>query len=69
VFVRQKAGVEDLLFGLGATSQIREGENTVVNKINSGVIPFTSTKTIEEALTDIYLILLTNSINLNSGGS
>jgi len=69
VFVRQKAGVEDLIFGLGATSQVREGENVTVNKINSGSLPYTDTKTVEEALTDIYLILLMNSLNVNSGGN
>ena len=69
VFVRQKAGVEDLLFGLGATSQVREGENVTVNKINAGTIPFTDTKTVEEALTEIYLILVLNSLNVNSGGT
>jgi len=68
VFIRQKAGVEDLLFGLGGTSQVREGENVTINKISAEAIPFTENRTVEEALTELYLILARNGLNLNSGG-
>ncbi len=67
VFVRQKAGVEDMMFGIGATSQVRGGENVTINKIDSSVVPFTSSKTVQDSLTEIYSILLVNKLNINSG--
>ena len=67
VFVRQKAGVEDMMFGIGATSQVRGGENVTINKIDSSIIPFSSSRTVQDCLREIYAILLVNQININSG--
>lgn len=67
IFVRQPAGVEDLMFGIGATSQVRGGENLTINKIDSSVIPFTLNKTVEQSLREIYSILLVNELSINSG--
>ena len=67
VFVRQPAGVEDLMFGLGATSQVRGGANITINKIDSSVIPFTANLSIQDALENIFTILLVNKLDINGG--
>jgi hypothetical protein len=54
IFTRQLAGAEDLVFGFGSTSQIREGNNVTVTLINSGVIPYDSTRTVKQALDELF---------------
>jgi len=54
VFIRQKAGVEDLLFGFGNVQQIREGENVVVTMLNADSIPYDSTRSIKDALDELF---------------
>ena len=57
VFIRQKAGAEDLIFGFGSEQQIREGENVVVSMINASTIPYDSTRSVKDALDEIFALL------------
>ena len=61
VFIRQKAGAEDLTLGFGSEQQIREGENVVVSMINASTIPYDSTRSIKDALDELFTLV-------NSGG-
>ena len=54
VFSRQQAGAEDLIFGFGSTSQIREGENVSISFINAGTIPYDSTRSVSQALDELF---------------
>lgn len=40
IFVKDVIGVEDLLLGLGATQQVRDGEFVSVTRINAESIPY-----------------------------
>jgi len=55
VFTRQVMGAEDLIFGFGSTSQIREGQNIAITLINADVIPYDNTRTIKQALDELFL--------------
>ena len=57
IFVKQKAGAEDLLFGLGTTAQVREGETVTINLINADTIPYDSTRSVKQALDEIFATL------------
>ena len=57
VFIRQKAGAEDLTFGFGSEQQIREGENVVVSMINASTIPYDSTRSVKDALDELFTLL------------
>jgi hypothetical protein len=61
IFIRQKAGAEDLIFGFGSEQQIREGKNVVVSMINADTIPYDSSRSVKDALDEIFAIL--NSLN------
>ena len=50
IFVKQVAGAEDLMFGFGSISQVREGENTTINLINAHTIPFDNTRSVGDVL-------------------
>ena len=50
VFVKQQAGVEDLLMGFGSVSQIREGANTTINLVNAHTIPYDATRSVGDVL-------------------
>ncbi len=54
VFTRQIAGAEDLLFGFGATAQIREGESISITLINASTIPYDSTRSVKQALDELF---------------
>jgi len=54
VFVKQLAGAEDLMWGIGTTSQVREGQTVTVSLINASTIPYDSTRTVHDVLT--YLL-------------
>ena len=54
VFTRQIAGAEDLIFGFGSISQIREGENTTISLINSNTIPYDNTRSVKDALDELF---------------
>jgi hypothetical protein len=62
IFVKQTAGAEDLMFGFGSVSQVREGENVTLNLINADTIPYTDTLSVKEALDEIRTILAINSL-------
>ena len=53
IFIKQRAGAEDLLFGLGTTAQVREGENVTVNFINASTIPYDSTRSVKDVLDEL----------------
>ena len=61
VFIKQPAGVEDLLFGLGSVSQIREGDSTTIREINAYNIPYDATHSVGEVL---EVLLLATNVNL-----
>jgi hypothetical protein len=50
VFIKQLGGAEDLLFGLGSTSQLREGVTVKVTYINAATIPYDSTRSVKDVL-------------------
>lgn len=54
VFTRQIAGAEDLIFGFGSTTQIREGQNVAITLINSGVIPYDNTRSVKQAIDELF---------------
>jgi hypothetical protein len=56
VFVRQKAGEEDLTFGFGSEQQIREGENVIISMINAASIPYDSTRSVKDALDELFAL-------------
>jgi hypothetical protein len=56
IFVKQKAGVEDLLMGLGTIGQVREGENVTITLINAHQIPYDNSRSIG----DVLALLLAN---------
>lgn len=53
IFVKQKAGVEDLMFGIGSVAQVREGENVTINQISAADIPYDSTRSVKDALDEL----------------
>jgi len=53
IFVKQLAGAEDLLFGLGATAQVREGETVTISFINAATIPYDSTRSVKDVLDEL----------------
>ena len=40
IFVKDRIGTEDLLFGFDTTQQIRDGEFVTISKINAESIPY-----------------------------
>ena len=40
IFVKDRIGSEDLLFGFDTTQQIRDGEFVTISKINAESIPY-----------------------------
>jgi len=54
VFTRHVAGAEDLIFGFGAVSQIRGGDNVVVTMINADTIPYDNTRSVKQALDELF---------------
>jgi len=50
IFVKQKAGVEDLMLGFGSVSQVREGDNVTINLINAHSIPYDNTRSVGDVL-------------------
>jgi len=57
VFNRQLMGAEDIIFGFGAESQIRDGDTTVVTYVNSTHIPYDSTRSVKQVIDEILLTL------------
>jgi len=55
VFTRQIAGAEDIAFGFGSIAQIREGKNVTITLVNSGVIPYDSTRSIKDAIDELFI--------------
>ncbi len=52
-FTRQLAGAEDLRFGFGSVTQIRNGQVVMLSDINASVIPYDATNTIEDVIKKI----------------
>lgn len=50
---RNKAGLEDLLFGVGTVQQTRGGQSVSITKINAQNLPFDETASLAEKLADI----------------
>ncbi len=50
IFVKQKAGVEDLMLGFGSVSQVREGDNVTINLLNAHSIPYDNTRSVGDVL-------------------
>lgn len=53
IFVKQLAGAEDLAFGFGSVSQIREGENVIVTLLNADNIPYDNTRSVKQVLDEL----------------
>lgn len=56
IFVKQLAGAEDLMFGFGTTAQIRENQNITLTLINSSTMPYDNTRSVKDALDELFLI-------------
>ena len=54
IFVKQLAGAEDMMFGFGTTAQIREGQNVTLSKINAYTVPYDNTRTVGQALDELF---------------
>ena len=52
-FVKQLAGREDLMFGFGVISQIRNGQHTELSLINAGSIPYDGADSIKTIIDKI----------------
>ena len=52
-FVKQLGGVEDLMWGLGSVTQIRNGQAVVITNINAGTIPFNQEDSVKSILDKI----------------
>ncbi len=53
VFIKQLGGVEDLQFGFGTVTQIRNGQSVVISLINADTIPYDTTDTVKTILAKI----------------
>ena len=53
VFTKQLGGVEDLQFGFGSVTQIRNGQTVVISLINAETIPYTSVDTVKSIIDKI----------------
>ncbi len=53
VFVKQLGGVEDLQFGFGTVTQIRNGQSVIISLINSDTIPYDTTDTVKTIIEKI----------------
>ena len=53
VFVKQLAGEEDLIFGLGSVAQVREGETVTITMINASSIPYDSNRSVKDVLDEL----------------
>ena len=58
IFVKNNIGVEDLLLGLGAEQQVRDGEFVSVTRISADAIPYRkadgSITTVKLALDELF---------------
>ena len=63
---RQLLGAEDLLWGTGTASQIRNGVQATVTKINAGNLPFDEIGSLKEALLVRYPAVLYVQSNLTA---
>lgn len=52
VIERNKAGLEDLAFGTGTETQVRDGVEVLVTKINAQNLPFDESRNLKQALED-----------------
>lgn len=47
-FIKQLGGAEDLMFGFGTVTQIRNSQGVIISKINAATIPYDSTNSIKD---------------------
>ena len=52
-FVKQLGGVEDLMWGFGSVTQLRNGQAVTVSFINAEVIPYDSTDNVKSIIDKI----------------
>ena len=52
-FVKQLAGKEDMMFGFGVISQIRNGQHTELSLINAETIPYDGTDNVKTIIAKI----------------
>ena len=52
-FTRQLAGVEDLKFGFGSVTQIRNGQVVILSDINADSIPYDAQRSVKAVIDDI----------------
>lgn len=50
---RQLLGLEDQLFGVGTVTQVRNGQNVIVTKINAANLPFNETQSLKTVLANM----------------
>jgi len=54
-FTRQLAGAEDIRFGFGSLSQIRNGQVVIISEINADTIPYDVTDSVKSILDKILV--------------
>ena len=54
-FTRQLAGAEDLKFGFGSLTQIRNGQVVVLSEINADTIPYDATRSVKDVIDAILV--------------
>ncbi len=54
-FVKQLGGVEDLLWGFGSITQLRNGEAVTITAINSSIIPYDNTDSVKSIIDKILV--------------
>jgi len=52
-FVKQLGGVEDLMWGFGSVSQLRNGQAVTITAINSAAIPYDQTDSVKTIIDKI----------------
>ncbi len=52
-FIKQLGGTEDLMWGFGTVTQIRNGQTVIISLINGDMIPYDTNNSITEKIDQI----------------
>lgn len=55
-FVKQLGGAEDLMWGFGSVTQIRNGQAVTITSINSDVIPYSEEDSVKAIIDKILAV-------------
>ncbi len=54
-FVKQLGGVEDLMWGFGSVTQLRNGQAVTITAINSDAVPYDNTDSVKSIIDKILV--------------